>query len=139
GNRTLAAGYQELFAAIRVEQHQFGPWMHLERDAGLRPDGALELAAGRPEALARQAHIHDVVIVLDRLVGRDVRRFNGQGALFKFVLACERLASEQNGGTPQAGNYGSGVDESRDTHEVLLRWRSLKAGMSIAATGWVCG
>ena len=58
-------GDEHFFLAVGVQQHQVGARLHRARVADLGP-----ASTGR-WPLARRAHVDDVVVVLDRLVGRD--------------------------------------------------------------------
>jgi hypothetical protein len=66
----VLAADQHFFAAVGMQQHQVSAFLHSRRIGKLRPPRPLVVA------VARRAHVDDVVIVQDGLVGRDRRRID---------------------------------------------------------------
>ena len=91
GHGAVARLDQNLFAAVGLEQHQVGP--------GIDGHGVkyLSEASELLIAVARRPHIDDVVVVLDRLIGRDVRRVDVQDNWRLLRLGRGLGVGEQNG------------------------------------------
>ena len=115
GDRALAARDQHFLAAVGVQQHQVGRGPQVDGLAGVRPDRRQAVLAVVALDEARRPDVDDVVVVLDRLVGRDGRRVNAQRPLRRFVLAGQRLAADE---APRAtpATRRRGTLEFRDQH-----------------------
>src|SRR5262249_22940802 len=66
-DRSVSAGDQQLFLAVRVQEHEVGARLHRDRLREVGVVALVDLVAG-----AQGADVDDVVIVLDRLVRRDM-------------------------------------------------------------------
>src|SRR5262245_23135697 len=88
-----------------MEQHQVSRSPQVLRLGRIGPDMRLLLLAIATLDMTRSTDVDDVVVVLDRLVGRDVRRVNAQRTLWRFDLAIARnsrwLGGKENGGPHQ--------------------------------------
>ena len=66
-HRAFAAGNQAFLAAIGVQQHQVPLRIHVQGERGIGP-----AAAVWGISFARRPHVHDVIIVFDRGIRRNL-------------------------------------------------------------------
>ena len=152
GDRAVAALDEQFLAAVRVQQHQVGP--RLQRDGGgeVGVEALVDLVAG-----PRSADVDDVVIVLDRPVGRDVRHLNVDRVEVSLLLAflaqksgqaqrqeCEqgeetdRPAEGRHGGSPAGESAAIPADTpimARSCGKATFSWR----WFPICPIGWRSG
>src|SRR5262249_8970788 len=101
-------------AAVWVQEHQIGRGPQVFRLAGIGPDLRLLILAVAPFHKARGTDINDIVVVLNRLVGRDRRRINPQRSLRRLVL---RMGGGREAGAGPDGHNGSADEHRQPEHD----------------------